>query len=47
MLDVFVIIYLNDILIYSESVGKKYVKDIQWVLEQLQKHLLYANLKKY
>ncbi len=38
--------YLNDILIYTKSEGIEYVKAIQWKLDQLQKHLLYANLKK-
>ncbi len=45
-LDVFVIMYLDDILIYTESEGKKHVQAIQWMLDQLQKHSLYANLKK-
>ncbi len=40
------IVYLNDILIYTESKSKEYVEAVQWVLEQLQKHLLYTNLKK-
>ncbi len=45
-LDVFVIVYLNDILIYIESEGEEYMEAIPWVLDQLQKHLLYINLKK-
>ncbi len=45
-LDVFVIVYLNDILIYTQSKGKEHVQAVRWVLDQLQKHLLYANLKK-
>ncbi len=45
-LDVFVIVYLNDILIYTESEGEEYVQAVRWVLDQLQKHSLYANLKK-
>ncbi len=45
-LDVFVIVYLNDILIYTESEGKEHVQAIQWVLDQLRKHSLYSNLKK-
>ncbi len=32
-LDVFVIVYFNDILIYTKSKGKKYMKAIWWVLE--------------
>ena len=45
-LDVFVIVYLDDIFIYTENEGKKHVEAVWWVLEQLRKHSLYANLKK-
>ena len=45
-LNIFVIIYLNDILIYTKSKSKEHIQAIQWVLDQLRKHLLYANLKK-
>ncbi len=45
-LEVLVIVYLDDILIYTESEGEKYVQAIRWVLDQLRKHSLYANLKK-
>ncbi len=45
-LDVFVIVYLDNILIYTESEGKDYVQAIWWVLDQLWEHSLYANLKK-
>ncbi len=45
-LDIFVVIYLNDILIYTEDLGQPHVKEVQWVLEQLWKHGLSANLKK-
>ncbi len=45
-LDVFVIVYLNDILIYTENKSKEYIQAVWWVLDQLQKHSLYANLKK-
>ena len=46
-LNVFVIIYLDNFFIYTKSESKQHVKAIWWVLEQLQKYLLYANLKKY
>lgn len=46
-LNIFVIIYLNDIYIYTKSKREEYVEVIQWILDQLQKHLLYANFKKY
>ncbi len=45
-LNVFVIVYLDDILIYTKNKGKKHIEAVWWMLEQLQKHLLYANLKK-
>ncbi len=32
-LDVFVMVCLNDILIYIKSDGKKYVEVVRWVLE--------------
>ncbi len=43
---VFVIVYLDDILIYTENKGKEHVQAVRWVLDQLRKHSLYANLKK-
>ena len=45
-LDIFVIVYLDYILIYTKDNGDGYVAAVQWVLEQLKKFLLYANLKK-
>ena len=45
-LDVFIMIYLDDILIYIEDPGQPHVEALRWVLEQLQKHGLFANLKK-
>ncbi len=45
-LDIFVLVYLDDILIYTKNLGQQHVEAVQWVLEQLRKHGLYANLKK-
>ena len=45
-LDIFVIVYLDDIFIYTKDLGKAHVKAVQWVLEFLRKYGLYANLKK-
>ena len=45
-LDVFVIVYLDDIFIYTKDESKSHVQAVQWVFDQLRKFLLYANLKK-
>ena len=45
-LDVFVIVYLIDILIYIEDPGQPHIKAVCWVLDQLRKYSLFANLKK-
>ena len=44
-LDIVIIVYLNDILIYTDNDGDSHVAAVQWVLEQLRKFLLFANLK--
>ena len=44
-LDIFVIIYLNDILIYTKDPSQLYVEAVRWVLNQLRKYSLFANLK--
>ena len=45
-LNVFVIVYLDDILIYIKDEGQGHVEAVQWVLDLLQKNGLFANLKK-
>ena len=45
-LDIFVVVYLNNILIYNKDSGQPYIKAIRWVLDQFPKHSLFANLKK-
>ena len=45
-LDVFVIVYLDDILIYTEDAGQGHVEAVRWVLGELQKYGLFASLKK-
>ena len=45
-LNIFVIVYLDNILIYTEDPGQPHVKDVRWILNQLWKHSLFANLKK-
>ena len=45
-LDIFVIVYLDNILIYRVDDGDKHVLVVQWVLEQLREFSLFAKLKK-
>ena len=45
-LDVFVIVYLDDIFIYIEDPGQGHVEAVGWVLDVLRRHGLFANLKK-
>ena len=45
-LNVFVIVYLANILIYTKNEGQGHVDAVQWVLDLLRKHDLFANLKK-
>jgi hypothetical protein len=46
LLDRFVVVYLNDILIYSKNL-KDYKDYVQQILERLYKHKLYIKLNKY
>ena len=46
MLDIFVIVYLDDILIYTKNPNQPHIEVVRWVLDQLRKYLLFANLKK-
>ena len=46
-LDIFVVVYLNDILIYTKDPRQPHVEAVRWVLDQLWKHSFFANLKKY
>ena len=45
-LDIFIIIYLNDILIYNKNLDQSRIEVIQWVLDHLKKNGLFVNLKK-
>ena len=38
ILDVFIIVYLDDILIYTKNAGQGYVEAIRWVFGKLRKH---------
>ena len=44
-LNVFIIVYLNDILIYTKNTGQAHVDADCQVLEKLKKHGLFADLK--
>ena len=46
MLDIFVIVYLDNILVYTEDPSHPHVNTGYWVLERLRKQGLFANLKK-
>ena len=45
-LNIFVIIYLNDIFIYTQDPAQSYVEVVRLVLDVLRKHGLFGNLKK-
>ena len=45
-LNIFVIVYLDDILIYIDDDRDRHVTVVWWILEQLRKFLLYNTLKK-
>ena len=46
-LDIFIILYLDDILIDIRKASQGYMKAILQVLKEVQKYNLFANLKKY
>ena len=46
-LDIFVIVYLDDILIYNKDPSQAHVNAVWWVFEELRKNGLFANLKKW
>ena len=45
-INVFIIVYLNDIFIYTKDESQGYIEAVQWVLDLLQKNKLFVNLKK-
>ena len=45
-LDIFVIVYLDNILIYIKDPNQAHVNAVQWVLKELRKYGLFANFKR-
>ena len=45
-LDIFVIVYLDDILIYTKDLSQGHIEAVRWVLDILRKNGLFANVKK-
>ena len=45
-LNIFVIFYLDNILIYTKDPEQGHVEAVRWVLYVLRRHGLFANLKK-
>ena len=46
-LNIFAIVYLDNIIIYTKDPSQLYIEAVCWILDQLQKYLLFTNLKKY
>ena len=45
-LEIFFIVYLDNILFYTDDDGDEYVMTVWWFLEQFREFSLFANLKK-
>ena len=45
-LNICILVYLNNIFIYTEDPGQAYINAVQWVFEELRKHSFFTNLKK-
>ena len=45
-LNIFVIVYLNYIFIYTKDPGQGHIEAMRWVLDVLRRHGLFTNLKK-
>ena len=44
-LNVFIIVYLDNILIYIKDAGQAHINAVQKIFEKLRKHSFFANLK--
>ena len=45
-LNIFVIVYFDNIFIYTKDLGQAHVNPVQWILEELRRNGIIANLKK-
>ena len=45
-LNIFIIVYMDDILIYNKDPGQGHIEVLWWLLDLLRKNNLFANLKK-
>lgn len=45
-LDIFIIIYPNNVFIYTKNQSQSHLNAVYWVLEQLLKYGVYVNLEK-
>lgn len=46
-LNIFIIVYLNNIFIYINNLKQGYINIVQFILEVLKKYSFYTNFKKY
>ena len=46
-LNILVIVYLNNIFIYTKDPNQVHINFVWWVFEELKNHGLFANLKNY
>ena len=46
-LDIFIIVYIDNILIYIKDLNQLHVEAICWVLNQLRKYFLFTIMKKW
>ena len=44
-LNIFIIVYPDDIFIHAEDQGQGHVKAVRWILDLLRKNGLFANMK--
>ena len=45
-LNIFVIVYFDDIVIYTENPSQAHIDAVSWIFEKLRKYGFFSNLKK-